>query len=214
LAESAGRETYRVWQPPGLGERVRIITPSAADGGLRALEAVSAPVGFPRDHSDRESRLSATERGDRIHRLLEMAARLGVMPPGQGRIHREAAAVFANPGLAWVFRPEKGRGFCEVPIIHRRRPAGDDRIEERITGSIDRLVLRPGRADIIDYKSNRLGEDPAYRKTLIEHYRPQLDAYREAVTALFPDREVHAWLLFTDPMAGNSPLSEVFSDGA
>ena len=91
-----------------------------------------------------------------------------------------------------------------MPVIHRRAVATTDETEERITGSIDRLVLRPGRADIIDYKSNRLSDDPAYRKILIEHYRPQLAAYREVIQALYPDREVRTWLLFTDPELDSS----------
>jgi len=97
-----------------------------------------------------------------------------------------------------------------VPVIHLRAAAKNDDTEERITGSIDRLVLRPGRADIIDYKSNRLSDDPAYRKELVEHYRPQLAAYREVIQALYPKMEVHTWLLFTDPGVGDVPLTEVF----
>ena len=97
-----------------------------------------------------------------------------------------------------------------MPIIHRRAVATADGTEERITGSIDRLVLRPGRADIIDFKSNRLSDDPAYRKALVEHYRPQLAAYREVIQALYPDREIHTWLLFTDPEVGDCPLTEFF----
>ena len=88
------------------------------------------------------------------------------------------------------------------------KPSGDQ-VEERITGSIDRLVLCPGRADIIDYKSNRLTDDPAYRKALVEHYRPQLAAYREVVGDLFPGREIRTWLLFTDPEAGKSGKSSL-----
>lgn len=167
----------------------------------------------PGGSSAGESGLSPTERGNKVHQLLQLAADRGSLPPGTGEIHAEAAAVFENPELAWIFRPENGRGLSEVPVIHRRTAVSADQVEERITGSIDRLVLRSGRADIIDYKTNRLGGDPAHRKALIEHYRPQLAAYREVVQSLYPDREVRTWLLFTDPGAAgteDSPLTEIF----
>ena len=54
-----------------------------------------------------------------------------------------------------------------------RRTDGDT--ETRITGYVDRLVLRPGRVDIVDYKSNRL--EAAAVPGMTEHYRPQLAAF-------------------------------------
>ncbi len=186
------------------------MTPSPVEGKLPALAPTSREKRPPGGPSGPDDGLSPIERGNRIHQTLQWAADLGAMPPGKGEIHAEAAAVFENPEFAWIFQPEDGRGLNEVPVIHRRKAALGDQVEERITGSIDRLVLRPGRADIIDYKSNRLSDDPAYRKALVEHYRPQLEAYREVIQALYPDREVHGWLLFTDPGAGKAPLNEVF----
>jgi ATP-dependent helicase/nuclease subunit A len=205
--ENARIETYKTWQPPVLRERVKIITPSTAEGKLPSLPSRKRPPGGPLGG---DIEISGTERGNRIHQLLQLAADLGSMPPGTGEIHTEAAAVFENPELAWIFRPEDGRGLSEVPVIHLRTAANNDNTEERITGSIDRLVLRPGRADIIDYKSNRLSGDPAYRKELVEHYGPQLAAYREVIQALYPKMEVHTWLLFTDPGVEDVPLTEVF----
>jgi len=63
---------------------------------------------------------------------------------------------------------------------------------------IDRLIVGPGRVDVLDFKTNRLGSDTAHRAALIEHYRPQMKAYRAAAEALFPGREVGARLLWTD----------------
>ena len=205
--ESVRIEAYKMWQPPVLKEMVKIITPSTAEGELPSPPPRERPPG---GLISRDIGISGTERGNRIHLLLQLAADLGSMPPGIGEIHTEAAAVFDNPDLAWIFRPAEGRGLSEVPVIHRRAAATADETEERITGSIDRLVLRPGRADIIDYKSNRLSDDPAHRKELVEHYRPQLEAYREVIQALYPDREVHTWLLFTDQRA-TEKLVEVSS---
>jgi ATP-dependent helicase/nuclease subunit A len=189
---------------------VEIITPSTA------AEEIPLPPGQPEDSfsepQEKEEDLSGTERGNMIHQLLQVAADLGSLPPGGGDLYAEAEAVFEDPELAWIFKPENGRGLSEVPVTHRRKKVTAGSVEERITGSIDRLVLRPGRADIIDFKTNRNSGNPDYRQALVEHYRPQLAAYREVIEALFPDREVRTWLLFTDPQAReseSSPLVEV-----
>jgi hypothetical protein len=199
LARSASNaciQMYRAWQPPVLRERMRIISPSDTEKEMPSAPSQKRPPG---GNSGGESGLSPTERGNRVHQLLQLAAERGSMPPGAGETYDEAAAVFENPELAWIFRPENGRGLSEVPIIHRRMAASTDQIEERITGSIDRLILRPGRVDIVDYKTNRLEGDQDHQKALIEYYQPQLAAYREAVQSFYPDREVRTWLLFTDP---------------
>ncbi len=212
VAEPESREakagSYRIWQPPVLRERVRIITPSEVAGDGPAPPKPAAPDAGRRstfgEPSSPDSGISATERGNRIHQLLQWASALGSMPPGVGPIHTEAATVFENPDLTWIFKPENGHGLSEVPVIHRRQAASADKVEERISGSIDRLVFRPGRVDIIDFKSDRMGGDPADLKVLAEHHQPQLEAYREVVAALYPDRQVHTWLLFTDPACPDS----------
>jgi ATP-dependent exoDNAse (exonuclease V) beta subunit len=58
-----------------------------------------------------------------------------------------------------------------------------------LPGAIDRLVVwrRGGRAlwaDVIDFKTNPVDDDAAEDK-LVAHYRPQLDAYRRAVSRAF-----------------------------
>ena len=115
-----------------------------------------------------------------------------------------------KPDDGWVFLPEPGTGLSEVPVIHRE--PGDGQPESRVTGIIDRLVMRPGRADIIDYKTNRTGGDSARIDHLVEHYRPQLEAYRQVVGSLYPELAIHTWLLFTEPEIGTGGglLKEVF----
>ncbi len=181
------------WRPPVIKERVRILTPSQVEAPEIAA-AGGAPSATARGRGSEGIR-----RGLRVHSLLEAAARNGRMPAGQGPAWQEAERVFNAPELAWIFQPEKegGRGWSEVPVI-AARPGGDDP-PERITGVIDRLVLRPGRVDIIDYKTNRGAQDPALRRALLEHYRPQLDLYREAIAMLYPDRKIRTWLLLTAP---------------
>lgn len=194
-------DTICAWEPPVMKPAVRSVTPSAVKD-----KAVATPVA---SHSG--DRRAAIRRGDRVHLLLQLAAERGTMPPGQDAVHAEAAAVFANPDLAWVFHPDKhqGSGLSEAPIIHRL-PGGDPGSEERVTGIIDRLVIRPGRLDIIDYKTNRVGAEGEAIPGLKDHYRPQLEAYRQALAVLHPQDTIHTWLLFTDPALGvGGQLEEV-----
>lgn len=189
----------RLWQPPVPREAMRALTPSAISAddhgpsgplvGGGAVPETGAAIDDP------------VARGTQVHLLLQLAADYGVMPGGSGPHWQEAGDVFADAELAWVFRPQDHgwRGLSEVPFVHRRAQRGADGVEERLTGVIDRLVIRDQRVDIIDYKTNRLGGEAAVRENLIAHYRPQLAAYREAVAALYPGFAVRTWLLFTDP---------------
>jgi len=78
--------------------------------------------------------------------------------------------------------------------------------EGLLRGSIDRLVLhrvdgKPSAADIIDFKSDKVHGDTAiwlHKKT--EFYRPQLEAYRRAVAAMYrlPLEKIAAHLAFIE----------------
>ena len=208
-AEAGTRIATRTWQPPVMRPLLEIKTPSAV-----AADEEQAPF-RPADEvddraADAGARQAALARGTLVHEILQQAADAGALPPGEGAAHAEAAAVFREASLAWVFDPaaEQGRGLSEVPVIHRIIAA--DGREQRVTGSIDRLVIRPDGVDVIDYKTNRVGDDAARLAQLRDHYRPQLTSYREAVTELFPHRPVRAWLLFTDPdLSAGARLQEV-----
>jgi len=197
---TGARARLCVWAPPPLAPRLKTENPS------RLAQTDGAPDPLARVAG---AETPATRRGTRIHLWLERAARSGVMPAGLGPEWEEAASVFANPGFAWIFEPERegGHGLCEQPIIHRCGREG--RTEVRLLGTIDRLVLRPGRVDVVDFKSNHVAasEVPA----LVDHYRAQLAAYRGALAVLWPDRRIGGWLLFThvDTPAGQGLLVEV-----
>ena len=199
---------------------------AAADGEVVAADGETA-------------RAAAITRGGRIHLLLQRAAEQGAMPPRPltdtatvvVEAWEEAAAVIANPAFGWIFRPTAPnrpgrpdaaeRGFCELPVIARLPTAGSTGPtakaatgagpERRLVGVIDRLVVRTGRVDIVDYKSNRVADDPGQLDALVQHYRGQLDAYREVVQTLYPGLEVRCWLLFTNPVTeqGRGVLREV-----
>lgn len=93
----------------------------------------------------------------------------------------------------------------ELSVQRERRFAVPD---ERglLVGSIDRVVLalregRPVAAEIIDYKTDRVAGGAL--DGLVEHYRPQLQAYRRALcalTGLAPER-VACRLLFLESSA-------------
>ena len=216
----------RSWEPPSLKPLLEIKTPSAVQavegedqdhgpghgpdpgadfGASRPADEVADDVAG--DEAGDEAggpgaRQAALARGNLVHALLEQATRTGVMPPGEGEAHAEAAGVFADPRLEWVFHPARaqGRGLSEAPFIQRLpRPDGG---EQRVTGTIDRLVVHPDRVDIIDYKTNRVGTDTSRLAGLVQHYKPQLASYAQAVAGMYPGRTVRAWLLFTDPRLG------------
>ena len=189
---------YRVWQPPVLRERVKIITPSTSEGEMPVPSV--HPQGAPGGPSDQDAKISGIERGNRIHQLLQLAAdrrshaagKRGHPRRGRRRFRRSRAGLDLQAGNRT--RPERSAGHS--PPRPNRRP-GQSRSESPAASTA--WCFRPGRADIIDYKSNRLYGDPGYQKALVEHYRSQLAAYREVIEALYPDREIHTWLLFTDP---------------
>ncbi|MGD9548555.1 MAG: UvrD-helicase domain-containing protein [Candidatus Krumholzibacteriia bacterium] len=185
----------KVWQPPVMRERVRILTPSQ-------IHDAPVPTGQGGGVGGQgEGNVEGMRRGLVVHSLLQAAANRGSMPPGSGPEWEEAAAVFGDGRWAWIFASDGAgwRGLSEVPVIGLHRPAGPEQPEERITGVIDRLILRPGRADIIDFKTNRCAGTPDLLALLVEHYRPQLELYAEVVGKTRPGLKVRAWLLFTDP---------------
>jgi ATP-dependent helicase/nuclease subunit A len=59
---------------------------------------------------------------------------------------------------------------------------------------IDRLVEFDDEVWVLDYKTG----DAAADQALQESYRKQLAEYRDAVRALFPQKQVRAMLLFAD----------------
>jgi len=185
------RQKPVTWTPPTAREPMRIITPSSVVKGSD----------LPRETGTGSAGPGGIRHGLRVHALLEAAARLGAMPAGDGSARQEALAVFAAADLAWIFHPGASgeQRWSEVPVIAQLAAADGRGSAERITGVIDQLILRPGRVDIVDYKTNRCAATPGLRDALVEHYRAQLDLYRQALALVHPDRELGTWRLFTDP---------------
>lgn len=214
-----------VWEPPPIVPRLQIVSPSqldddrelhirfavAAGGDLERAALADSAAAEPAATTSCSHDNPATRRGTRVHAWLERACLLGELPPPPREAvlradWEEARAVWTDPALAWIFLPDNDavRGFCEVPILHGLTGAGGER---RCRGVIDRLLIGPGRLDIIDYKTNRI--EPGQVEAAAAGYRSQLLAYRQALSALCQDQDVRCWLLWTAPALASCRLSEV-----
>ncbi len=170
------------WSPPDTETaRVEVNNPSATDGtDDKKL-----------DEKDNENRLEhikqAAIRGTRIHLLLELATQNNQAPTGKSSESQEAARVFSNPDLQWIF--DAKNGLNEVPFIHNSKEG------KQVYGIIDRLIIEDDTIHIIDYKSNRVDENSIDIK--VDYYRPQMEAYESALKNIYPGRDIKTYLLFT-----------------
>jgi len=139
--------------------------------------------------------------------VLRTVAR-GIAPGIQGDWVEEWISEFRQ----WMDSPEISRALSrssypegvrlerELPFLHRL-PEGI------LQGFVDRLVIleEGGRvvgAEVLDFKTDLLdGTDPEAVAVKVDHYRPQIDAYREAVAGRFglDPEEVAGRLLFLGP---------------
>jgi ATP-dependent helicase/nuclease subunit A len=148
------------------------------------------------------------ERGLLIHRLLQympdvaQEQRVGVMERFMQRygvnftseerdtIAVEVAAILDHPEFAPVFALGS---LAEVAVtgtllnIHNKSVV--------IAGQIDRLSVQGDHVYIIDYKTNR--EIPLTEAHIPLAYLRQMDAYRQLISSIYPDKTVHCALLWT-----------------
>jgi len=167
-------------------------------------------------------------RGLAIHRMLQLATQTQGGTLGAGDILSrvatesgltpdapllkqcwdEVSKLLDNRDLAWLFTPLTGtRTFNEVPIQYRRG-------QQTVYGVIDRLVVSDADIQLIDYKTHRIDSE-SLAQQLAEHYKPQLELYREGIRRLWPEHSVKAYLLLTDGgMLVNIDSSSSASGGA
>ena len=164
------------------------------------------PVRAPVDRQGDEQRFA---RGNTLHRLLQWlpeldpatrrrtAERYVARPvlmlddPVRATIVDEVMGVLETPDFAHLFGPDS---VAEVAVTGAIADAdGTHRI---ISGQIDRLVVSPDSVSIIDYKSNR--PPPENPEDVAPVYLRQMAAYRHIVRRSWPDKTVHAYLLWTD----------------
>lgn len=181
---------------------------SAMLAANQAVYAFSAPAAAePAPTVDEHH---AIRYGEIVHRLLELlsgeeldAASLiaRVASALQNRLSPEidiracwqhALAVYQDPAFRDYFDNHRyQQAFNEVPISYVTEQ-GETRF-----GVIDRLILQPSEALILDYKTSQpAGADIV---SAAEQHRQQLQFYREGVSRLWPERTVRAAILFTAP---------------
>jgi ATP-dependent exoDNAse (exonuclease V) beta subunit len=119
------------------------------------------------------------------------------------RSHYESSANEARP---WTRAGHDSSIPLAAEVHNERRFAVRDQ-GKILSGIIDRLVLlrhhgQVVAAEILDYKTDGVPEDdPPRLAESVEHYRPQVEAYRRAVAKMFriPPENISAKLLFVTP---------------
>ncbi len=149
---------------------------------------------------------TALRKGRQVHLLLENLAKAKIgnreasarrllvghcLPVDDGEFEAvlaEAVSVLDDPDLAYLFARET---LAEV-AVSAEIPEMDNAVMD---GIIDRLVVTPDRALIVDFKTNFVVPD-APEKTPDGILR-QLGAYRSAMLQIYPDRVVDVAILWT-----------------
>jgi len=145
----------------------------------------------------------AAKRGILIHQLLErlapvapearrdsalhwLEASAGVDDAGaREEIATQVCAVLSDPSFARLFGPGS---LGEAPLA---ATLPDGRV---IAGTVDRLLVEPGRVSLVDFKT---GLVPQRESDIPLSHRAQMAAYTEALKVIFPGRSISAALLYT-----------------
>ena len=179
-----------------------LLVPPAEEPPAPRPLAPSRALPEPAPHSSvDDAGRHARERGNAAHKLLE---HLPALPPtdrpsaarrlltsfslddGEREALAEAMiALVADPAFAAFFASD---ALAEAPIS----AVVGDRV---ISGQIDRLLVGEEEVIALDYKTGRA---PAEGEAVSEAYRIQMESYRAALSAVFPDRRITCGLLFVD----------------
>jgi ATP-dependent helicase/nuclease subunit A len=146
---------------------------------------------------------AAARRGTLIHQLLE---RLADVPSSERRVRAvgwlersagvtdqaqreeiadQVCAVLSDTRFAPLFGPGS---LAEAPLA---ATLPDGRV---IAGTADRLLIEETRVSVLDFKTGRV---PDRSDAIPPAHRAQMQAYTEALSVIFPDRDVRAALLYT-----------------
>ncbi len=163
---------------------------------------------------------AAARRGQLLHTLFErlpgvaVDTRAGVAAGWLARaapdladdhagIARCALDIIAAPRFAALFGPD---ALAEAPIAATVGGVV-------IAGTVDRLLIEPGRVQVIDFKTG--ARVPADASGVAPYHLRQMAAYVAALARIFPDRTIEAALLYThdatlidlpaDLLAANAP---------
>ncbi len=99
------------------------------------------------------------------------------------------SAVLNREEIRWIFDLQS-HAYSELPFLYKRGHA-------LVSGIIDRVVIQENRGYVIDYKAIRI-ENDSILSSWVDHYRPQIQIYCEAVKGIFGLQNVEGSLLFLD----------------
>lgn len=121
-------------------------------------------------------------------------ARAAALPTRvRASIVSETLDVLRDPAFRDVFG---AASRAEVPIVAEITPPETAQRPIRLSGQIDRLVVRDHDILILDYKTNR--PPPTEAASVADAYVLQLAAYRLAIKKIYPGRSIQAAILWTD----------------
>jgi superfamily I DNA/RNA helicase len=184
--------------------RLELESPSAREGGgkVRLAHVIAQGSGKALDRGTRvHAWLSKVEwheeKGSEANRWVEEAPELWWgMEKKEVKLEAEEVAVQMQKGMEWVFRKKdwekRWSGVANLEVWREKSFAVVwEREGERevLTGTFDRVVVgRDGKgkaigAEVVDFKTDRL-EGEKEKMERAEYYRPQLEAYAEAVSKL------------------------------
>jgi ATP-dependent helicase/nuclease subunit A len=189
---------WRPAAPPAEPPRPNPLAPSRPDGvTLGPVPPARSPLRTPQGPG-------ALRRGRLVHALLQhlpdrpaaarptaartWLARAGVgMTAGEAeRLAAQVLALLDDPDLAPLFGP---CSRAEVPM--------SGVVEGQVVGgTVDRLAVLADAVLVADYKSNR--HPPAEPAATPVMYLRQMAAYRAVLRAIFPDRPVRCFLVWTE----------------
>ncbi|VIO66721.1 double-strand break repair helicase AddA [Bradyrhizobium ivorense] len=182
--------------------------PSAA-GVLRPSDPGADEGTHVRTGDSVQLRARALQRGTLVHRLLQSLpdvaaerrrdAALAYLARNADGWSEEERAALAQQVLALIvdlrFAPVFAPGSrAEVSIVGRLQRPGQPKV--LVSGQIDRLVVTPNDVLIVDFKTNHT--PPKTAAEAPKGYIRQLALYRAILTRLYPQRLVHAALLWTE----------------
>jgi len=184
--------------------RLELESPSAREGGgkVRLSHVIAQNSGKALDRGTRiHAWLSKVEwqegKSPEAERWVEEAPELWWgMEEKEVRQEAEEVAVQMKKGMEWVFGKKEWEkrwsGVTKLEVWREKSFAVVWKREgerEVLTGTFDRVVVgRDGKgkavgAEVVDFKTDRLDGDKD-KKERAEYYRPQLEAYAEAVSKL------------------------------
>ena len=162
---------------------------------LSPSKLVSEPEEWaPEESVLTQSQELAMRRGTYLHKLLQFLPSLPADKrltyaqqncPADIDLPNNLLTIFDDPALKDIFGPTS---LAEVPVVGIING-------QNFVGQIDRLVVLPDEIKIIDFKTNRF-----VPKQVPEIYKKQLNAYKDLLKTIFPDRIIKAYILWTQTL--------------